>query len=160
MNISFQYILKKSSNKIQFLFNKKYNTNYKFKLLPKALTDIFETQNDTLNYSFSTKEPEDYGSILLTIKKSSQSQVIIELVREKDKKVIQKATISDTNTVKFELLPPGKYIARAIIDTNKNNKWDTGSYLHKTQPEKVVYYPAVFNIRSNWHLPSEIFTIN
>ena len=81
-------------------------------------------------------------------------------LREKDKKVIQKATISDTNTVKFELLPPGKYIARAIIDTNKNNKWDTGSYLHKTQPEKVVYYPAVFNIRSNWHLPSEIFTIN
>jgi hypothetical protein len=62
--------------------------------------------------------------------------------------------------VSFKLLAPGKYIIRAIIDSNKNLKWDTGSYLKKIQPEKVIYHSTIFNIRSNWDLPLETFTIN
>jgi hypothetical protein len=159
VEVSYQHILEKSTNRIQLLFNKKYNTNYKLTLFPKALTDIFETQNDTLNYNFSTKEPEDYGSISLTINKNSSSSIIVELLTEKDKKVVQKINVSNNNKIKFELLPPGKYVVRAIIDTNNNNKWDSGNYLQKTQPEKVIYFPSIFNIRSNWH-DVETFTIN
>jgi len=159
VNISYQAILEKSTNKIQFLFNKKYNTNYKFTLFPKALTDIFETQNDTLKYSFNTKEPEDYGSISLTINKKSSSPAIVELLSEKDKKVVQKINVTNNKNIKFELLPPGKYIVRAISDTNNNKKWDAGNYLKKIQPENVIYLPITFNIRANWNF-SEIFTIN
>ncbi|WP_347172629.1 Ig-like domain-containing protein [Polaribacter uvawellassae] len=157
--VSYQHVLKKSTNKIQFLFDKKFNTNYKLMLLPKALTDIFETQNDTLNYNFSTKEPEDYGSISLLINKNSSSPVIVELLTEKDKKVIQQNYVTNNKNVKFELLPPGNYIVRAILDTNKNKKWDTGNYLNKELPEKVLYLPITFNVKSNWNF-SEVFTIN
>lgn len=159
MNISYQPILVKSTNRIQFLFNKKQNTNYRLTLLPKALTDVFETQNDTLKYSFSTKEVEDYGSISLTINKKSSSPAIVELLSGKDKKVLQKIIVTNNKNIKFELLPPGKYIVRAIIDTNNNNKWDAGNYLKRIQPENVIYLPITFNIRANY-IFSEIFAIN
>ena len=158
VNVKYQHVLKKSTNSIQFLFDKKYKENYKLTLLPKALTDIFETQNDTLKYRFSTKEPEDYGSISFNINKKTSSPIIFELLTENNKKIIQKIKVID-NKVKFKLLPPGKYIVRAIIDSNNNNKWDSGSYLKKIQPEKVIYFPSTFNIRSNWDI-SENFTIN
>jgi uncharacterized protein (DUF2141 family) len=159
ITVSYRSLLRKSTNKIQFLFDKKYNTSYKLRLLPKALTDIFETQNDTLNYNFSTKEPEDYGSITLTINKNSSSPVIVELISENNKKVVQKINVTSTKNIQFNLLPPGEYIVRAFLDKNNNNKWDTGSYLKKNQPEKMIYLPVRFHIKANWNF-SEVFTIN
>ena len=157
--VSYEPIVEKSTNKIHFLFNKEYNSNYKLTLLPKALTDLYETQNDTLNYIFKTKDPEDYGSISLTINNNSSSPIYIELVKESDKKMIQKITVSDSKNILFEFIPPGRYIVRAIIDTNKNNKWDTGNYLKKVQPENVIYLPIIFNIKANWSF-SEVFDID
>ncbi|WKD85138.1 hypothetical protein KCTC32516_00477 [Polaribacter huanghezhanensis] len=159
MAVSYRSLLRKSTNKILFLFDKKYNTTYKLRLLPKALTDIFETQNDTLNYSFNTKEPEDYGSITLTINKKPSSPVIVELISENNKKVVQKINVTSTKNIQFNLLPPGEYIVRAILDKNNNNKWDTGRYLKKNQPEKMIYLPVTFHIKANWNF-SEVFTIN
>ncbi len=159
VNVPFTNITNNKNNQIQFLFDKKHKNNYRLTLLPEALIDIFETKNDTLNYNFKTLEPEDYGSISLNLVKDNDAQVIIELLSEKDQKLVQRI-ITTTNKVSFKLLPAGKYLVRAILDTNKNNKWDTGNFLKRIQPEKVRYFPAIFNIRSNWHLPEESFTIN
>jgi len=158
LTVSYQPILEKTTNKIHFVFNKKYNSNYRLTFLPKALTDIFETQNDTLNYIFKTKEPEDYGSISINLNNNSSSPVFLELVRESDKKVIQKIATSTTNNILFELIPPGRYMVRAILDTNNNNNWDTGNYLKKLQPESVIYLPITFNLKANWSF-SETFVI-
>lgn len=160
INVPFSNLMSKKTNQIKFLFNKKHNESYHLKLLPKALTDVFETQNDTLNYNFKTKEPEDYGSITLRITKKPTSQIIIELLTEQNKKRIERVIVTTNNTVRFKLLPPGKYLIRAIIDSNKNSKWDTGNYLRKIHPEKVIYHPTIFNIRANWDLPLETFILN
>jgi len=159
LHVPFTHTLEKSTNKIKFLFDKKHNNNYKLTLLPATFTDIFETQNDTLNYNFATKEPDDYGSISINVVKGTSAPIIIELLSEKDKKVLQRVIVSRNKIVEFKLLPPGKYLIRGIIDTNNNQKWDTGNYLRKIQPEKIIYFPGVFNIRSNWYV-SESFTIN
>ena len=160
VNVPYSNLINKKTNQIKFLFNKKYNQSYRLKLLPKALTDIFETQNDTLNYNFNTKEVEDYGSITLSIIKKPETQVIVEIVTEQNKKLLERVVVTKNNTVNFKLLPPGKYIIRAIIDANKNLKWDTGNYLLKQKPEKVIYHSTIYNIRSNWFAPLEVFTIN
>ena len=159
VNVPFTNMVNDKTNKIKFLFNKQHNESYRLKLLPKALTDIFETQNDTLNYTFSTKEPEDYGSITLSITKEPTLQVIVELLSEQNKKIIERVVVTDNNIVHFKLLTPGKYIVRAIIDANKNLKWDTGNYLLKQKPEKVIYHSTVFPIRSNYYYPLETFII-
>ena len=160
ISVPYSNLVNKKTNQIKFLFNKKYNQSYRLKLLPKALTDIFETQNDTLNYNFNTKEVEDYGSITLNITKKPDSQVIIELLSEQNEKLIERVIVTNNNIVNFKLLEPGKYIVRAIIDSNKNSKWDTGNYLLKQKPEKVIYHSTVFPIRSNYYYPLETFTIN
>lgn len=159
VNVPFTNLVNDNTNQLKFLFNKKHNESYTLKLLPKALTDIFETQNDTLNYTFNTKEPEDYGSITLNITKDPTVQVLVELLSEKSNKLIERVVVTDNNIVNFKLLVPGKYIVRAIIDANKNLKWDTGNYLQKQKPEKVIYHSTVFPIRSNYFYPLETFTI-
>jgi len=50
----------------------------------------------------------------------------------------------------FDYLAPKKYRFKAIVDSNRNGKWDTGHYLGRNQPEKVFYYPGVTDVRSNW----------
>lgn len=156
IKVKYNLVASTTSNNIQFLFDKKYETDYKLTLQPKALLDFFNTTNDSLQYTFKTKKPEDYGSISLTIKKNISSPIFIELLSEKGE-ILQK-TKSINNKVSFALLPPGKYLVRAIIDTNGNNLWDTGNYLQKTQPERIIYFPSILNIRSDWHL-NESFTI-
>ena len=158
VNVPFTNLILDKTNQIKFFFSKKSNASYSLKLLPKALTDVFNTHNDTLNYAFNTKEPEDYASIKLNIINQTTSQIIVELLSEQNKKTIDKVVVSNNNIVHFKLLPPGKYIIRAIIDSNSNARWDTGNYLKKTPPEKVIYHPEVFSIKSNWDAV-ENFTI-
>ena len=39
---------------------------------------------------------------------------------------------------------------------NKNQIWDTGSFLNRTQPEKVFHHEEEFIIRANWILEEKI----
>jgi hypothetical protein len=48
---------------------------------------------------------------------------------------------------------------RLIFDSNENGQWDTGNYLKKNQPEKVLYYPRELEVRANWEL-DETFTVS
>lgn len=157
LRVSYTTEIDAESNKIAFLFDKKYNTKYQLNLYPKALTDLLKTQNDSLNYLFSTKEPEDYGSIILDIQKNTIAPVIIELLTKKGD-FIQRFFVDKSTLLNFNLLKPNSYMIRAIIDANGNNKWDTGNYLRKEKPEKVLYHPEVFKIRANWHF-NEQFVI-
>ena len=63
------------------------------------------------------------------------------------------------NNYSFELLSPGKYVVRLIEDINQNREWDTGNYLEKIQPEKVIYYWKEIDLRANWDI-NDIFNTN
>ena len=45
---------------------------------------------------------------------------------------------------------------RIIIDENKNFEWDTGNYLKKIQPEKVIYLASDLDLRANWEINESI----
>ena len=154
ISVKYKYVLEKTTNKLQFLFTKKPETSYKLQLFPKALTDVFNTQNDSLKYLFITKTIEDYGSIELNVK-GSRFPAIIELISEKNS-VIERTIINKPAALSFDLLPPGNYHIRAIIDRNSNQKWDTGNFLQKTQAEQVIYHPTTFTIRANWLVPETL----
>lgn len=158
LKVPFTTSIDSKSNKLSFLFDKKPDTKYKLVMYPKALTDILTTQNDTLSYLFSTRNPEDYGTINLTIRKSTNHPVIIELL-EKKEEVVRRFVVTENTVLNFDLLRPTTYTVRAIIDANGNNKWDTGNYLKKVKPEKVLYHPIVFKVRANWNF-NETFSIN
>nr|WP_262914332.1 Ig-like domain-containing protein [Tenacibaculum aquimarinum] len=156
--VAVKFQLKKENiNKYAFIFDKEPSNKYAIKVLPNAFLDVYNTTNDSINLSLKTKAIDDYGSITLTIDNQTESPIILELL-SKNKKVVSRKYIKDQNKVEFSLLDPQTYSIRAIIDTNKNNRWDTGDFLQKFQPEKIIYFEKELKIRANWIL-NETFTI-
>jgi uncharacterized protein (DUF2141 family) len=134
------------------------NDRYKITLLPNALIDFWGNTNDTIVYRASTKKIEDYGNIFLRVQHQSSHSYIIELLKN-DKVVRRYDSPVEGNYYKFELIDPGKYIVRLIEDVNENKQWDTGNYIQKIQPEKVIYYWKEIDLRANWDM-NEIFNTN
>ena len=147
-----------SNNKLGVFFKQKKKTPYKLTALPKALVDIFTVKSkDTLSYRFTTKDIEDYGSIILTIKKEVKYPVIIQLL--KGDEVYKKQILKASGKIEFNSLIPDTYSIRAIVDENDNGIWDTGKYLEKRQPERIIYYPDDLpELRANW-ISNLTFTI-
>lgn len=155
--VNFSSFLSLKENKINIIFDKRPKQSYTLKVLPEAFLDIFSQKNDTLNYSFRTRELDDYGRITLNVINSESENLIIELIDNKEK-VIETKFLNTSKKVVFDLLEPKKYSVRAIIDSNKNNKWDTGNFLKKQLPEKIIYYEEDLEVRSNYFV-EEIFKI-
>ena len=134
------------------------NDKYNITLLPNALEDFWGRTNDTLRFNTPTKKIEDYGNIYLRVVYNLPHPYIIELIQ--NEKVIRRYDSPlEGGLYSFELLDPGKYFIRLIEDPNNNRKWDTGSYLGKVQPEKVIYYWKEIDLRANWDM-NETFNVN
>lgn len=160
LNVKYTNFISKKENKIGFLFKKNQKQHYNIKALPGSFKDIYNIENDTLLYRLKTLELEDYGKITINIVNTNQDYLIIDLLSGKENDVIvERKYIKNTETLVFDLLEPKTYRIRAIIDANKNNKWDTGNYLTKKQPEKVVYFEEELKVRANYYLEGNTFTI-
>lgn len=159
LKIPFTNFISNKENKIGFLFNKQQKESYTLKTLPGTFEDIYGTKNDTINYGFKTKEIEDYGKITINVVNNNSENLIIDLISVKDKnKIIERRHINSSEKLVFDLLEPKTYIIRAIVDKNKNKKWDTGNYLLKQQPETIIYYEEELALRANYFLENT-FTI-
>lgn len=159
--VNYRTLVSNKENKIGFIFEKQPKEKYGFKAYPAAFEDIFGIQNDTLSYSFSTKQLDDYARITLNVNNVNSKNLIIELLSgNKQDQLVERKFISTSTKVVFDLLEPKKYTVRAIIDENKNNKWDTGSYLKKQLAERIIYNEVINNldIRANFFL-EENFTV-
>ena len=156
--VDFKETLSKSKTKLYLDFEKKYNTDYNFELLPKTITNIFGASNDSLSFKLKTKSPEDYGIINIDLVSSKNTAFIVELLNEKDV-LIRLMKIDKPQKVSFNLLSPGNYGVRVTIDENKNGIWDTGSFLNKRQPEVVKYFDKKIELRANWDV-NETFNLD
>lgn len=128
----------------------KHNNKYRLSAEKGKISDIYNRQSDSLLRSFSVY-PEDYYSSVNFIITGNASDLLFQLTDASGKIYREWAGGLQANN-KFDFLMPGKYKLKAIADTNKNNKWDTGFYLHNKEPEKVYYYPEEINLRSNWEI--------
>jgi len=160
--VKYEVLASKKENKIGFIFDKKPKDKYQFKAFPDAFNDVFGIKNDTLSYTFSTKEIDDYGRISININNVNSRNLIIEILSgNKQNDVIERQFISTSTKVVFDLLEPKKYTIRAIVDENNNQKWDTGSFLDKRLAERIIYHKTLNNaeLRANYFL-EENFTID
>lgn len=146
-----EMLLNKKTNSVDMYFPKTEDQTYSIKLIPGALTDFFERTNDTLNYKVNTKLISDYGTLEVSLSNADRFPLIVELVDEKYT-IIASNYLSEDGKIFFDEIKPGKYYLRIIYDDNNNGRWDTGSYLNNQQPEKVIYYPSVLDVRANWSL--------
>lgn len=154
--VEFDLVMDTLYNHLVFKFEKKELETYRVDLFPGAITDFFETKNDSLNYSYKTRALADFGNLALTISNIDEFPIIVELVDEKGK---VEASIYETekSTVNFKLIRPGNYFVRLIYDLNANGKWDTGNFLKGLKPEPVLYENQPIEIRANW---DDVLTIS
>lgn len=137
-------------NLLNFDFKIDPDQNYRMELIPGAVTDFFETTNDSVAFSFKTKSLADYGNLTLNLNGNSiVYPIIVQLTNEKGE-LQREIYATEPQVYTFDNLNPGKYQARVIFDLNGNGKWDTGNLLKKIQPEKISYYPALIELRANW----------
>ncbi len=150
--VNYRAKFKKMSNQVLFDFDKKQDEKYKMQFLPNAIKDFYGNVNDTLNYNFSTKKVSDYGTVFLTLQNVASYPIIVQLLKT-DGELVEEVYAETAREFEFKNLQPNKYKIRIIYDDNKNGKWDTGNFLLKIQPEKVVYYPGELDVRANWEMP-------
>lgn len=126
------------------------NSNYEFQVDSAAARNIYGFPNNKIDQKFKTQKEDFYGKIILTVSGLNDPAIVQLLANNKEEKVLQKIQVLEDGKIEFPFLKPEKYILRLIIDSNKNGKWDTGFLADHLQPEKVVYYPKVIKIRSNF----------
>ena len=147
--IKFKTNYNEYNQELQFLFNKEPLEKYKIKLFPGAITDFFNTKNDTLVYNFITKNTSDYGNLRVKLENVKRFPIIIQLTNSEGK--VLQSTVSEKNTeIYFDLIEPEKMKLRVIYDDNKNGLWDSGNFLELRQAEEVIYFPKDIDVRANW----------
>jgi len=121
--------------------------------IPKgSFTDIYSDSCDSTRVAFQMTPIEEYGQFAVSINRQQNDfPVIIQLLNEKGL-VVDEKIVTTEKRIDFGLLPPAKYGLKAIMDTNKNGRWDTGQFINKIQPERVLVHPKLFEVRTNWEL--------
>jgi len=131
-----------------FSYDFKEDTEYNLLIPPNSFEDIYGLKNDTLKLDFKTKKESDYGIINLNIIPNFSGNYIVQL--SKNKKIVTESYFIGEQTKQYKYLSPGVYSLKLIIDTNGDKKWNTGNYLERIQPEKVIIYNKEIKIRENW----------
>jgi uncharacterized protein (DUF2141 family) len=130
-------------------FEKGEKKTYKVTALPGAFTDFFGRLNDTITSQVRTPALSDLGNLIINLTGVEEFPVIVQVTTEKGEVIAEKYS-TGSNVINFDKLKPGKYLLRLIYDRNENQVWDTGSFLERTQPEQVVYFPVPVDVRANW----------
>jgi uncharacterized protein (DUF2141 family) len=150
VNVEFTTAFDSITNTYNFNFEKTNENTYKIQVLPEAFTGFFDTKNDTLSYILRTKKTSDFGYIRFNLNNVSYPVIVQLTNKQGDVKYEQYATKPEA--LDFLNITPGNYFIRVIHDTNGNEKYDTGNYLKKIQPEHVSYFEMDDEIRADWGL--------
>ncbi len=118
-----------------------------------AFLSIEGDSSKRISESISVTRYKETGTLLIEIQTDKKNYFIQLLNREFS--VVR--TIGNEKKFTFKNLSPGDYQIRVTLDTNKNGKWDPGSYFKHIAPEKVIYYKTpqgkqTVPLRANWEL--------
>jgi len=127
----------------------KPSKNYKLIVNKDAVSDDdknFLEKTDTLK--FTTKSEEDYGNVVLRFNMLDLTKhPLLQFVQSDEVKMSYKLLSKEWS---MKLFPTGEYELRIVLDDNNNEKWDTGNFSQKIQPEKVIGINQKLSIRANW----------
>ena len=135
----------------------KEKTNYQFFCPDSVFWSYYDICNDTILLNFTTKSIKDYGSLKIKYEFFEENYYILQLLDDK-LNLIQEDFSLYNATITYNYLPQGKYRLRVIKDDNNNQKWDSGNYLQRIQPERVSYFEKTLELIPNWKI-EETFLI-
>jgi len=139
-------------------FAKEEETSYTIKVPAGYFTDIFGTKNDSVTFHILTKKKEDYGILKLKVISEDSETRIVELISGKTNSVVETIFIEGVGTrvYNFKNLAAENYFIKVTEDKNKNGKWDTGNFATKEQPEKVILFKNLPELKGGWEAEFEL----
>ena len=138
----------------RYILDKKLENDKKYQILiPDSTFFSFRGYtNKVAKFGFELQNESQLGNIYLTVEvPEGVPQLIIELTDDKDR-VLDKHIIKSTQEIAFEYLEPAKYKLKATLDLDANGVWSPGNFKKKIQPEKIVYYNNILEVRANWDI--------
>ena len=123
---------------------------YQVSVLPNAIQFFDESlYADSIQFSFKRLGVNKYANLELVLEDKPDVPMLVQLISN-GKIVSQKSVSANQESLFFELLPPGEYMVKVVLDLNENGAWDTGSWVSRTQPESVIWFRQTFTLRANW----------
>ena len=142
-------ISEKNNRILESLLEPEEDTSYRLSLLPGALEDHFGNTNDTISIPFRFDKLENFGVLKLQIEPVYNSSIEVSLLDEEDQMIYQQP-LDSSGRCEFTAINPGVYEIRLLFDSNKNGRYDTGSFLNRIEPERILYLNESIEIRANW----------
>lgn len=144
-----------TSLRYDLIYQLAQKTEYKLMIDDSAFRSSMGLFNKKSNYNFTTATNEDYGILRIKMTTSQPgTNHLIHWCDDKDK-ILRIYQFSADTVLNLPNLLPGKYKLKAILDSNGNNRWDTGNYMQSIQPEKTIVREPLIEIRANWELEEE-----
>ena len=97
----------------------------------------------------------DFGNLKLRMKNVKKFPFILQILNDSGEIVGEKYCTNETEMY-FEAIQPSSYQVRLFYDENKNQIWDTGDFKKKLQPEEMIYFPTLIDVRANWDVDQEL----
>lgn len=111
--------------------------------------------SSTILNNYKVLKEED--AALLEVKvKTSKKDYFIELLNATGEVIT--TIYSQEKAILFPQLKPGEYQLRAIIDVNKNKRFDNGNYLKRYLPEEIIYMEQKITLKQNWEVRDAVFS--
>ena len=130
-------------------------TSYRIFIPDSSFISFNGLSHDTLIYSFQTANSRDLGSLMLNIDISANPGDYIIQLQNENGETLEEKFLNESGQVTFAFIKPQKYMLKAILDSNKNRRWDTGDYIRSVQPEKVFLFPKIIEVRGNWDVEED-----
>ncbi len=140
--------------KMVFPIDLKTETRYTLFIPDSSVIDWNGLHNQEKSIGFTTKSLRDYGVLVIEMKPTYPMSYILQLMTDKEE-IKREVYFSSDTTFTFNYLLPGDIILKIIYDANGNKKWDGGKFIHKIEPEWVVFYNKKLTIRANWEIQEE-----
>ncbi len=134
---------------------------YELIIADSAFTNIAREVNDSIGVNYTLHDPEQFASINVNFTKSQgdEAEYIIELI-DGNKRRLNTATVSKSETVTFKYVPATDISLRVIQDTNGDGERSSGNLVERLQPERVAYYQkdgeTTFTMKVNWEFDFDL----
>lgn len=113
-----------------------------------AIVGLSGMTSDSTTTSFQVQKEDVYGVVNYKMV-DFPSSAIVECLT-KDDKLVTNTFVERNGIASFKTLKPGKYKFRAVVDLNRNKRWDVGDFSKNRQAEQVIPFGKIIEVKANW----------
>ena len=129
-------------------------TEYSLEIDSAAFVDIYGLESNPIKQGIQAQSLDEFSSLVFRVSGVRDTGIVVQLLGTEDKSLRQVRAGNDGETA-FFYLEPGNYYARAFVDRNGNDLWDTGNYDDDQQPEDVYYYSGEIECKAKWDVTKQ-----